>query len=207
MDSKEAAWHCATLLADATANIDQSAPPRAVSWDVRVFVAGFVQQSMFVDKLIDAVNLSPAGRKFKWLAADNMSVEARAQQLQLGKAQVQTSRSSLRCARVNQLAYTRARAVQLSKRNSSDVVHMDLQIIRMQPPTFWAALSINHRSDTSKRALVHKIRIFEKTYGKTAIPKPTRERLDHLFQELAEKLQQRRFSYRQWLWNKLHRVC
>jgi len=165
---------------------DAATAAESVDWDVGDFVRGFVHQSRFVDRLVDAVQLSPAGRRLKWSGEARARTDARARQLAHRDAQSRRSYQHVRCERRNAVVYHKLCKKGCDVDTEVDaLLVMPFEILRMQPPTFWSGLRIEAAPDERRRALLHKTRLFTERFGATAIPAHARQRLQESFEALS----------------------
>ena len=175
MPSDTASAACAALLTLATKWTESVPIEDPPAWDVGRFCAGFVRQSCFVDRLVDASLLSPTARRLKWCGEARRSRELRGAQLQDASAQALQSRRALRSRAINARALRR----ELRRAPEGDAglafLHAPLEMLRMQPPVYWSALRLDGLDELRLRATLHKVHIFAARYGWTAVPPPTRD--------------------------------
>lgn len=195
LESEDASRICALLLGAATAYVDEGRRRAdGIPCDVGDFVERLVWRSVFVDRLVDATRLSRAGRRLKWRSEDNAFAQSCVQQQHLRAEQMGTSVQNLRCLRRNAKAYR-----SLARRaRHTDVLGMQLEMLRMQPPTFWAALQLEARPQLHQRAVLHKMQLFTQRFGGTAVPAATRAALLDLFARIAREESTKPLRRRRW---------
>lgn len=182
-------------------------------WDVGDFVRGFVQCSNFVDHLVDASLLSPIARGLKWDREEEIAISDRKAQLQRRNTQLETSRRHLVAHRRNARAYRNytskrrmcscaARRNDVILTTAHQMVHMPLEVLRMQPPTYWSEVQLDRADPDLVRAVVHKTRLFTERYGASAVPYHTRQTIQYHFDRLATPLPNLRMNVRRSLSHK-----
>ena len=135
-------------------------------------VSTFTEVGTFACHVADAACMSPRTRRIAWNEEEDEMEEIAKAQKKLSAMHVQQAKK--RPADTEK--YTRAYHIVKRKKNLPKneewvvVISSALSELLTKPPPFWAKVRIQSLNELNQRAVLYKIKMYEKEYGRSALP-------------------------------------
>lgn len=124
------------------------------------FHSAFIDDGWLIDRVADAIDLSPPQRRHKWKTQRANAARAARVHQQLSLGHRQWSGFMLESREANRRAYETVRAALRCSPNAAEwqtLIVETLERLRRKEPTFWKALQVAKCTTLEKRAVCHKL--------------------------------------------------